>query len=173
MTISPSPLPANATATYCKRKPAGRDRAARRSPLRFWEAEMMNRPCPKFSRDDGAPLRTRSARHDRSILLEAGAGSGKTAVMAGRIAANARPRCSAARPSAAVTFTELGGERTSLALSRDFCRRSHGRPYRGRAGAWRCPMALSQAQGRDNLSTASAAIDEITCSTIHGLFASA
>jgi len=35
---------------------------------------------------DDAARRTAMAIHDRSLLVEAGAGSGKTAVMAGRIA---------------------------------------------------------------------------------------
>ena len=40
----------------------------------------------KVLKDDGA-RRDAISLHDRSILVEAGAGSGKTAVMAGRIAA--------------------------------------------------------------------------------------
>ena len=39
----------------------------------------------KVLKDDGA-RRAAISLHDRSILVEAGAGSGKTAVMAGRIA---------------------------------------------------------------------------------------
>ena len=35
---------------------------------------------------DNSSRRTAMAAHDRSILVEAGAGSGKTAIMAGRIA---------------------------------------------------------------------------------------
>ena len=59
----------------------------------------------KVLKDDGA-RRDAINLHDRSILVEAGAGSGKTAVMAGRIAvmlAQGVPP----RSIAAVTFTEL------------------------------------------------------------------
>ena len=59
----------------------------------------------KVLKDDGA-RRDAISLHDRSILVEAGAGSGKTAVMAGRIAvmlAEGVPP----RAIAAVTFTEL------------------------------------------------------------------
>ncbi|RYY10789.1 MAG: hypothetical protein EON55_15630, partial [Alphaproteobacteria bacterium] len=56
-------------------------------------------------RDEAARLVAMTA-HDRSILVEAGAGSGKTAVMAGRLAlllaGGAAPKA-----IAAVTFTEL------------------------------------------------------------------
>jgi len=55
---------------------------------------------------DDAARRDAIAVHDRSFLVEAGAGSGKTAVMAGRIAmllaGGAAPKS-----IAAVTFTEF------------------------------------------------------------------
>ena len=56
-------------------------------------------------KDDNARWQAIS-QHDRSFLVEAGAGSGKTAVMAGRIALML---ADGIRPSniAAVTFTEL------------------------------------------------------------------
>ena len=59
----------------------------------------------KALKDDGA-RRDAISLHDRSILVEAGAGSGKTAVMAGRIAAMLAEGV-APRYIAAVTFTEL------------------------------------------------------------------
>ena len=59
----------------------------------------------KVLKDDGA-RRDAISLHDRSILVEAGAGSGKTAVMAGRIAAMLAEGV-APRSIAAVTFTEL------------------------------------------------------------------
>src|ERR1700674_2480569 len=55
---------------------------------------------------DDAARREAIKAHDRSLLIEAGAGSGKTAVMAGRIAlmlADGIPP----KSIAAVTFTEL------------------------------------------------------------------
>ena len=59
----------------------------------------------KVLKDDGA-RRDAISLHDRSILVEAGAGSGKTAVMAGRIAAMLAAGV-APRSIAAVAFTEL------------------------------------------------------------------
>ena len=59
----------------------------------------------KMLKDDSA-RRDAISLHDRSILVEAGAGSGKTAVMAGRIAAMLAEGV-APRSIAAVTFTEL------------------------------------------------------------------
>jgi ATP-dependent exoDNAse (exonuclease V) beta subunit len=117
----------------------------------------------KVLKDDGARRDAISLR-DRSILVEAGAGSGKTAVMAGRIAvmlAEGVPP----RAIAAVTFTELAASEL-LSRVREFVADLT-------AGAIApelrvaLPNGLSQAQ-RDNLTAASAAIDEITCSTIHG-----
>jgi ATP-dependent exoDNAse (exonuclease V) beta subunit len=117
----------------------------------------------KVFKDDGA-RREAICRHDRSILVEAGAGSGKTAVMAGRIAvmlAQGVPP----RAIAAVTFTELAASEL-LSRVRDFVA---GLSMGHIAAELRVALRddLSRAQ-RDNLAAASAAIDEITCSTIHG-----
>lgn len=113
---------------------------------------------------DNAARRDAISRHDRSILVEAGAGSGKTAVMAGRIAVMLAQGV-APRAIAAVTFTELAASEL-LSRVRDFVAdlaAGHIAPELA-AGL---PDGLSQAQ-RDNLNAAAAAIDEITCSTIHG-----
>lgn len=117
----------------------------------------------KTLKDDGA-RHDAISRHDSSILVEAGAGSGKTAVMAGRIAVMLAQGV-APRAIAAVTFTELAASEL-LARVRDFVSdlaAGHIAPEL----AVGLPDGLSQAQ-RDNLITATAAIDEITCSTIHG-----
>ncbi len=117
----------------------------------------------KILKDDGA-RRDAISRHERSILVEAGAGSGKTAVMAGRIAVMLAQGV-APRAIAAVTFTELAASEL-LSRVRDFVAdlaAGHIAPEL-RVGL---PDGLCQTQ-RDNLITASAAIDEITCSTIHG-----
>jgi exodeoxyribonuclease-5 len=119
--------------------------------------------APKKLKDDEA-RRDAMTLHDHSILVEAGAGSGKTAVMAGRIAAMLAEGISP-RSIAAVTFTELAASEL-LARVREFVTDlSTGRitPHLRLA----LPEGLSQAQ-RDNLTAAGAAIDEITCSTIHG-----
>ncbi|TMV08168.1 ATP-dependent endonuclease [Arenibacterium halophilum] len=117
----------------------------------------------KVLNDDGARHDAISC-HDRSILVEAGAGSGKTAVMAGRIAVML---AQGVAPSsiAAVTFTELAASELLLRV-RDFVEdlaAGHIAPEL-RVGL---PGGLSVTQ-RENLVSASTAIDEITCSTIHG-----
>lgn len=122
----------------------------------------MNAPF-KLLADDEA-RRTALAVHDCSFLVEAGAGSGKTAVMAGRIALMLAAGI-APDTIAAVTFTELAAGELLLRV----------REFVGELAAGRIPAELSVAlpggltdrQGA-NLTAASAAIDEITCSTIHG-----
>lgn len=71
----------------------------------------------KILKDDGA-RRDAISCHDLSILVEAGAGSGKTAVMAGRIAVMLAQGV-APRAIAAVTFTELAASEL-LSRVRDF-----------------------------------------------------
>ena len=117
----------------------------------------------KVLQDDGA-RRAAISLHDRSILVEAGAGSGKTAVMAGRIAAmlaEGVAPCSIA----AVTFTELAASELLSRVREFVADLSVGTIATELRVA--LPDGLSQAH-RDNLAAASAAIDEITCSTIHG-----
>jgi ATP-dependent exoDNAse (exonuclease V) beta subunit len=114
-------------------------------------------------RDEEARLVAMTA-HDRSVLVEAGAGSGKTAIMAGRLAlllaAGAAPKA-----IAAVTFTELAASEL-LARVRDFIDELlDGKIPRELRIA--LPDGLSTEQ-RTNLDHAASAIDEITCSTIHG-----
>ncbi|MBB3880221.1 MULTISPECIES: UvrD-helicase domain-containing protein [Sphingomonas] len=117
----------------------------------------------KVLKDDGA-RRDAISLHDRSILVEAGAGSGKTAVMAGRIAAMLAEGV-APRSIAAVTFTELAASELLSRVREFVADLSAGTIATELRVA--LPDGLSQAH-RDNLATASAAIDEITCSTIHG-----
>ncbi|MDI9849541.1 UvrD-helicase domain-containing protein [Rhodoblastus sp. 17X3] len=117
----------------------------------------------KVLKDDGA-RRDAIGLHDRSILVEAGAGSGKTAVMAGRIAVMLAEGVSP-RSIAAVTFTELAASEL-LSRVREFVAELSAGTIAAELQV-ALPDGLSQAQ-RDNLATASAAIDEITCSTIHG-----
>lgn len=117
----------------------------------------------KVLKDDGA-RRDAISLHDRSILVEAGAGSGKTAVMAGRIAAMLAEGIPP-RAIAAVTFTELAASELLLRVREFVADLSAGHIAAELRVA--LPDGLSQAQ-RNNLAAASAAIDEITCSTIHG-----
>lgn len=113
---------------------------------------------------DDAARRQALSDLDHSFLVEAGAGSGKTAVMAGRIAllmASGVPP----RSIAAVTFTELAASEL-LGRVRDFMESL----ARGTV-----PIELKIAL-QDGLSVAQvlhvqsamAQLDELTCSTIHG-----
>jgi exodeoxyribonuclease-5 len=117
----------------------------------------------KVLKDDGA-RRDAISLHDRSILVEAGAGSGKTAVMAGRIAVMLAEGVS---PSAiaAVTFTELAASELLSRVREFVADLTAGKIAPELRVA--LPNGLSQAQ-RENLAAASATIDEIICSTIHG-----
>ena len=118
--------------------------------------------CRNLKDDDAR--RDAISRHDRSILVEAGAGSGKTAVLAGRIAvmlaAGIQPRS-----IAAVTFTELAASELLSRVRELVAELSTGEIAAELQVA--LPNGLSEAQ-QENLKMASAAIDEITCSTIHG-----
>ncbi|MER2266796.1 UvrD-helicase domain-containing protein [Methylobacterium oxalidis] len=113
---------------------------------------------------DTAERATAVLANNRSLLVEAGAGSGKTALMAGRIA---MVLASGVKPSAvaAVTFTELAA---SELLSR--VRHVVGELLSGRVPKDLkaiLPAGLNQSQ-LANLSAANARIEEITCTTIHG-----
>lgn len=113
---------------------------------------------------DDTSRRDAIAVHDRAFLVEAGAGSGKTAVMAGRIAMMLAGGI-APKTIAAVTFTELAASELLIRV----------REFVGDLTAGRVPTELRVAlpgglsdQQRQNLVAASDTIDEITCSTIHG-----
>lgn len=102
--------------------------------------------------------------HDRSLLVEAGAGVGKTAVMAGRIVL-LLARGIAPGSIAAVTFTELAAGEL-LARVRAFADAlTTGNVPVEMAGA--LPDGLDEAAG-EALLAAIAALDDMTCSTIHG-----
>ncbi len=122
----------------------------------------MNAPLKPLA--DDIARRTAMTVHNRSLLVEAGAGSGKTAVMAGRIALMLAKGI-APRTIAAVTFTSLAASELLIRV-RDFV----GELVAGRIPAElgvALPYGLSDGH-RHHLAAASVAIDEITCSTIHG-----
>ncbi|QOT76582.1 UvrD-helicase domain-containing protein [Cupriavidus basilensis] len=114
--------------------------------------------------EDNRARRTAIADHHRSLLVEAGAGSGKTAVMAGRIAMMLAEGI-APRHIAAVTFTELAASELVIRVREFVAELSAGRIPAELDAA--LPDGLAQ-RHHANLEAASAAIDEITCSTIHG-----
>ena len=123
---------------------------------------MMTASQRMLSDDDDR--RSAIAIHDRSFLVEAGAGSGKTAVMAGRIA-TLLAEGAAPKSIAAVTFTELAASELLVRV----------RAFVGALAAGDVPIELRvalpdgiSAEKRDHLIVAEAALDEMTCSTIHG-----
>lgn len=113
---------------------------------------------------DQAARRTAIAAHERSLLVEAGAGSGKTAVMAGRIAL-LLARGIAPAHIAAVTFTELAASELLIRVREFVAALASGQvPAEMRAAL----PAGPDARQLEHLQAASHAIDEMTCSTIHG-----
>ena len=120
--------------------------------------------------------------HSTTLLVEAGAGTGKTSLLAGRVAlllaSGVHPR-----NVAAITFTELAAsellqriqeyvrelvrgnvpEPLQIAMAEDFAD-GESEPL---------SLAASAAEGltdkqMESLSSAAAALDELTCTTIHG-----
>ena len=102
--------------------------------------------------------------HDRSFLVEAGAGSGKTAVLAGRIAMLLAEGIEP-RSIAAVTFTEFAASELLVRV----------REFVDALGAGRIPAELASAlpggvteDRRARLVEARETLDDLACSTIHG-----
>ena len=99
-----------------------------------------------------------------TLLVEAGAGSGKTALMAGRVALmlahGIRPR-----DIVAITFTEAAAAELLERIERFVAALTAGTvPAELKLAL---PAGLSADQ-RADIATAAAALDEITCTTIHG-----
>ena len=120
--------------------------------------------APQKTLADNAARLDAIAVHDRCFLVEAGAGSGKTAVMAGRIALLLAQGI-APRSIAAVTFTEFAASELFIRVRAIVDDLAAGDiPTELHVAL---PDGLSEAQ-RCRLATAREAIDELTCSTIHG-----
>ena len=101
---------------------------------------------------------------DRSFLVEAGAGSGKTSIMAGRVAVlfaqGVEPK-----HVAAITFTEFAASELRIRIERFVSELSAGTIPPDLDSAF--PEGVSALQ-RQNLTRARTALDELVCSTIHG-----
>src|SRR5262249_34577442 len=101
---------------------------------------------------------------DRSFLVEAGAGSGKTSIMAGRVAPlfaqGVEPK-----NVAAITFTEFAASELRIRIQRFVNELCVGTIPPDLESAF--PKELSVLQ-RENLARARQALDELSCSTIHG-----
>ena len=102
--------------------------------------------------------------HDRCFLVEAGAGSGKTAVLAGRIAMLLADGIEP-RSIAAVTFTEFAASELLFRV----------REFVDELAAGRIPAELATAlpsgvteDRRARLAEARETLDDLACSTIHG-----
>lgn len=113
--------------------------------------------------DEGARIEALT-RHDRSLLVEAGAGSGKTALMAGR-AALLVAGGTAPRNIAAITFTEAAAAELLERIDRIVRALVSGKPPTEIGPA--LPAGLNDAQ-RANLEDGADTLDELTCTTIHG-----
>ena len=101
---------------------------------------------------------------DRNLLVEAGAGSGKTALMAGRIAlllASGVPPASVA----AITFTELAAAELAERVQRFVHQLLAGEVDVALRPA--LPTGLTPDQ-RSYLAAAAEHMDDLTCTTIHG-----
>lgn len=117
------------------------------------------------------PIPDLDARHTaltatkRSLLVEAGAGSGKTSVMAGRVAMlfadGVQPK-----NIAAITFTELAASELRARIERFATKLAAGDLPEDLKHAFP-PEGVSSEQ-RANLAQACASIDQLACTTIHG-----
>ena len=102
--------------------------------------------------------------HHRTLLVEAGAGSGKTALMAGR-AALLVAGGTAPRNIAAITFTEAAAAELLERIERIVRDLGSGDVPTELAPA--LPEGLSESQ-RAGLKEGAETLDELTCTTIHG-----
>ncbi|QFI77210.1 AAA family ATPase [Bradyrhizobium betae] len=103
-------------------------------------------------------------RIDQSLLVEAGAGSGKTSIMAGRVAFLFAQGISP-KNVAAITFTEFAASELRIRIERFVTSLSKGSIPDDIASAF--PAGVSKTQ-RQNLICAKQALDELVCTTIHG-----
>lgn len=109
--------------------------------------------------------RTEALTHiDRSMLVEAGAGSGKTSIMAGRVAYLFAQGVSP-KNVAAITFTEFAASELRIRIERFVSSLSIGEVPDDIARAF--PSGVSDSQRR-NLICAKQSLDELLCTTIHG-----
>ncbi|MFZ0737958.1 MAG: UvrD-helicase domain-containing protein [Candidatus Acidiferrales bacterium] len=125
--------------------------------------EMAKAPAPTPLPDAPARLAALTD-HDRTLLVEAGAGSGKTALMAGRVSlligAGVHPK-----EIVAITFTEAAASELLERIERFVQLLLGGEvPVELREAL---PQGLTTAQ-HENLESGARALDEITCTTIHG-----
>jgi len=102
--------------------------------------------------------------HDRTLLVEAGAGSGKTALMAGRVAVMLTCRI-APRDIVAITFTEAAASELLERIEKFAGQLQEGTVPTELQYALATPLSATQ---RENIDNGCRTLDEITCTTIHG-----
>ncbi len=122
----------------------------------------MNKPLTTLTDKNARILALTS--HGRSLLVEAGAGSGKTAIMAGRIVLMLADGVKA-KSIAAVTFTELAASELLMRVRKFVDQLISGQIPQELAIV--LPNGLSESQ-KVNLLEADKSLDEIACTTIHG-----
>jgi ATP-dependent exoDNAse (exonuclease V) beta subunit len=101
---------------------------------------------------------------ERSLLVEAGAGSGKTSIMAGRVAM-LFARGVEPKRVAAITFTEFAASELMIRISRFVTELARGEIPPDLEIAF--PEGVS-AEQLANLAQARKSLDQLVCSTIHG-----
>jgi len=101
---------------------------------------------------------------DRCLLVEAGAGSGKTSVMAGRVAILFANGVEPKR-IAAITFTEFAASELMVRIDGFATTLAKGEVPRDLSNAF--PAGIP-AEKRANVERACRALDQLTCTTIHG-----
>ena len=113
---------------------------------------------------DRAARTTALTRLDRSFLVEAGAGSGKTSIMADRVAVlfaqGVEPK-----NVAAITFTEFAASELRIRIERFVNELSAGTIPPDLDSAFPNDVPALQ---RENLARARKALDDLVCTTIHG-----
>src|SRR5690606_10827520 len=109
----------------------------------------------------------RTALTDRrhGLVVEAGAGSGKTAILAGRVALLMADGV-APRNIAAITFTELAAAELAARIAQYVDSLAAGEVPNTLAAAF--PTGPPSQKQRGALVAAREELDELTCSTIHG-----
>ncbi|MET3225763.1 ATP-dependent exoDNAse (exonuclease V) beta subunit [Bradyrhizobium japonicum] len=101
---------------------------------------------------------------DRSLLIEAGAGSGKTSIMAGRVACLFAKGISP-KHVAAITFTEFAASELRIRIERFVTSLCTGSIPADIETAF--PEGVTETH-RQNLIRAQQSLDELVCTTIHG-----
>lgn len=101
---------------------------------------------------------------DRSLLVEAGAGSGKTSIMAGRVAVLLASGISP-KHIAAITFTEFAASELLIRIDRFVQSLAIGTVLPDLTNAFLKGVSVEQ---QKNVENARRILDQLTCTTIHG-----